>query len=620
MNRLLNQPLDISEEFKDFTNEFFVPDKLTSIDASGRKGSMRWNKHMYQLEWAFNKIGRRMMKSEGKEIPSEDYVVDPVLDWSIAFHSSRVLRLRLSTSCRVRKDDDLPMLTETPLPEVEWEPALEKGSISFSSEHGSLTLAKDIWGIEVKDANDRSLFKTLGLNEYNSLHQKYIPFSFMRRSSDYKRMFAASFTLKHDEKIFGCGESFTRLDKRGQKIPLFTTDAQSAGTKEMYKPIPFFISSRGYGMFVHSGAPMTFDFGNEYDGSNTLYLGDDQLDLFIFIGTPEEILSEYTLLTGRSPVPPLWSFGLWMSRLGYDSREAVEEVADKMEEYSIPLDVIHIDARWFSDGYNCDYTFSDQFPDPEGMISGLKERGIHTSLWQLPYYTTRNSMFDKVVDKKLHIRDGSHGIPTEDVILDFTNPQTLQWYEEKINPLLDMGVSAIKADFGEGAPVNGLFHSGRTGFYEHNLYPLYYTQKLFDLVKRKSEDTIIWARSSWAGGQRYPVHWGGDPEVSDFAMASTLRAGLSLGLSGFTYWSHDIGGFSSPPEPDLFLRWAFFGLFSSHSRVHGLPPKEPWHLGEEVVSVFRKMVEIRYRLIPFLYTQAVLSSRRGLPMIRPIFM
>ncbi len=384
-----------------------------------------------------------------------------------------------------------------------------------------------------------------------TIYAPILPFSFVRRASDYSRSVAAAFSLSPGEKIFGCGESFTGLDKRGQKVVLSTDDASGVESQDMYKPIPFFMSSRGYGMFMHTSSPITCDFGAHFSGMNSLMLGDDELDLFVFFGTPKEILDAYTTLTGKAAMPPLWSFGLWMSRITYSTEDQVREVAAKLRQNRIPSDVIHLDTGWFETDWRCDYEFStSRFKDPQKMIADLKKNGFHISLWQLPYFVPKNKLFPEIIEKGLFVRNNKGGLPEEDAILDFSNPAAVAWYQEKIGNLLRMGVGAIKVDFGEAAPHNGLYASGRTGFYEHNLYPLRYNKTVADITRQVTGENIIWARSAWAGSQRYPLHWGGDAENTDVGMAGTLRGGLSFGLSGFSFWSHDIGGFVQRPSVD----------------------------------------------------------------------
>lgn len=629
--KLLNEVVDVSTDFKDIENEYFLADKLVHFDPSQNKGKLQWRRSGLYLDWAFNKLGLKLDRLNGKELPQEDYEIDPVCDFSFDFISQRCIRLRLDTSkipgpamksLMLKPTNSAELYSESQLhADKNWKYKKNGNAHVYTSTSGKIILQTDPWEISVYDRSGTLLTKTFHHKKQKALHTKTLPFLFLRRARDYSRSVAASFTISYDEKFYGCGESFTRLNKRGQKVNLWPTDAQSAASREMYKPIPFFMSSRGYGMFVHTTAPCTFDFGNSYDGTATLYSGDDQLDLFLFIGSPKEILFEYTVLTGRSPVPPFWSFGLWMSRLSYKSQDEVVDVADKLRINQIPCDVIHIDAGWFEHGWRCDFKFGKKtFPEPEQLMKKLKENGFRTSLWQLPYFTPENPLYNEIIEKGLFIKNEKGGVPTEDVILDFSNTDTVSWYRQKIEKLFDLGASAIKADFGECAPLNGIYNSGKSGFYEHNNYPLRYTKLVSEITKDKTGDAIIWARSAWAGSQRFPVHWGGDAEVTDFSMAATLRAGLSLGLSGFTFWSHDIGGFSGTPSEDLYLRWLAFGIFTSHSRCHGFPPKEPWHFSKEFLKRFREITEIKYRLMPYVYAQSVNSASKGLPLLRALFL
>jgi alpha-D-xyloside xylohydrolase len=420
--------------------------------------------------------------------------------------------------------------------------------------------------------------------------------------------------------VYGLGESFTRLDKRGQRVVAWLRDAMGSQSRLQYKAIPFFLSSRGYGMFVHTSAPVTFDVGAEYDAHNAIYSGDELLDLFVFLGPPKDVVSEYTALTGRSPVPPLWSFGLWMSRITYKSEPEVREVARRLRAERIPADVLHLDTGWFETDWRPDFQFStSRFPDPAGLLKDLRAQGFRVSLWQYTYFTPKNPMFREIVDRGLFVKDAAGRLPAEDAVLDFSNPQAVAWYQDKLAGLLGMGVSAIKADFGENAPEEGLYASGRTGWYEHNLYPVRYNAAVDSVTRRVNGEGVIWARSAWAGSQRYPLHWGGDAENTNQAMAAQLRAGLSMGLSGFTYWSHDVGGFVQQAPRDLYRRWLAFGVLTSHTRTHGAPPREPWEYDAALTADFRRAVELKYALMPYILAQAKLSSERGWPMLRALF-
>ncbi|HEY5040080.1 MAG TPA: TIM-barrel domain-containing protein, partial [bacterium] len=313
-------------------------------------------------------------------------------------------------------------------------------------------------------------------------------------------------------------------------------------------------------------------------------------------------------------------FGLWMSRCTYKSEAETREVAKKLRQHRIPSDVVHLDTGWFEEDWRCDYRFSTtRFKNPLKMIKDLAKQGFKISLWQLSYFNPKNRLFKEILDKKLAVTDGKGGLPTEDATLDFSNPKTVKWYQEKLAGLLRMGIGAIKVDFGEAAPLKGVYASGKTGFAEHNYYPLRYNKAAAEITKKITGENIIWARSAWAGSQRYPLHWGGDAEDSFGGMASTLRGGLSLGLCGFSFWSHDIGGFVHPAAKELYRRWTPFGMLTSHSRCHGVPPREPWVYGKPFEDEFRKSVELKYKLMPYVYAQAVDSAKKGFPMLRTLF-
>ncbi|MEO9021549.1 MAG: TIM-barrel domain-containing protein [Ginsengibacter sp.] len=619
-SKFLNQPLDIADDFYQLENEYFVTGGVSDFNPKKSEGKIQWNYHRWAMDWFFNKIDMHLLKQEAKQAPFQDYESHPVCRFSLSFINARTIRLRMKTTRTLQQEHPSLMLDGEPEVKGGWKMKDDPEKTIYKSEYGTLILNKNNFKLELFDAQGKLLTSTSSFEELEGMHSKKYPFLFIKRSSDYSRSIAASFSLLPDEKIVGCGESFTRLNKRGQKVVCWACDTQSTAARQMYKPVPFFMSSRGYGMFVHTTSPVTMDFGYAHDGSKTLFVGDDQLDMFFFIGSPKEILTEYTGITGKSSLPPLWSFGLWMSRFSYQSQKEVMMVADKLRKYSVPCDVIHIDAGWFQKGINCDFEFNKEtFPDPKKMTTFLKQKGFRASLWQIPYFTPLNPIFDEVVKKKLYVQNGNGDVATEDAILDFSNPDTIEWYSKKIKALLRLGISVIKADFGEAAPLEGYYASGRSGYYEHNNYPLRYTQLVSKITREINHENLIWSRSSWAGGQRNPVHWGGDAEVSDAGMAGTLRGGLSLGLSGFSFWSHDIGGFSGAPKEELFKRWTFFGMFTSHSRVHGFPPREPWEFSNEFLKVFRKMVEIRYELMPYIFAQAALAAGNGWPMLKAMF-
>ena len=617
--QVLGDPVDVSRDFWKLENVYFIGSKVASFDPATGQGTLVWDRYLRNTTLSFNKVDIGLARGRSTEFPGTEYDENPALPFSITFVSPRAIRLRFTARSEPLSDQPSLMLASDPVKDNSWKVEQTDRGITYASAYGKVRLIKDPWHIEIFDGAGRLLTRTQNINDPRTFSSP-IPFSFVRSASDLARSMAATFELSHDEKIFGCGESFTRLDKRGQKVNAWTRDGMGVQAELMYKPIPFFLSSKGYAVFVHTSAPVTFDFGKYFDQHNVIYAKDENLDLFIFLGSPKEVLSEYTALTGRSPVPPLWSFGFWMSRITYKSEAEVRDVAAKLRQYQIPADVIHLDTGWFETDWRSNYQFSaSRFRDPAKMIADLKKQGFRISLWQYTYFTSKNEIFKEALDKGYVVRNEGGRLPFEDAVLDFSNPETVKWYQGMLANLLKMGVGAIKVDFGEGAPLNGLYASGRSGLYEHNLYPLRYNKAVADITKQTTGDSIIWARSAWAGSQRYPLHWGGDAENTNSAMAAELRGGLSLGLSGFTYWSHDVGGFVERAPRDLYRRWMAFGVLTSHTRAHGAPPREPWEYDAALTEDFRRALGLKYSLMPYIYAQAKDSSARGFPMVRTLF-
>jgi len=618
--RILGEPIDMSIDFKDFHNTFFFADKVASFNGVEGKGKISWKRTSFYTRQAFNVNTILPQDLKMLDFPGEAYEQNPELDFSVDFVTPRTLRIRMLTTPVQPKPFDSPMLVKEPGKDSSWKYSKTGNTHTYKSNYGSIEIEEKPFRITLKDEKGKRLTDTWRWCDNDSSQVKVIPFNFIKRGLDNSRAINPVFSLSPGEKIFGCGESVTKLDKRGQKVNLFVTDPQGPETDQMYKPVPFFMSNRGYGMFMHTSAPVTCDFGNTYVGANKLFMGDEALDLFIFIGEPKDILNEYTEIVGKPSMPPLWSFGTWMSRITYFEQSEGYDVAAKLRSYKIPSDVIHFDTGWFETDWQCDYKFApSRFSNPQKMIDDLKKDGFHISLWQLTYFTPKNKFFNEIIEKNLHVKNSKGEMPYEDAVLDFSNLETVKWYQDKLAGLLKMGVGAIKVDFGEAAPMEGFYASGRGGWYEHNLYPLRYNKAVADITKEVNNENIIWARSAWAGSQRYPLHWGGDAANTDIGMDATLRGGLSFGLSGFSFWSHDIGGFVVAAPENLYRRWLPFGFLTSHSRAHGAPPKEPWLYNDNFVKAFRESAEMKYKLMPYIYAQAKLCTEKGLPMVRALF-
>ena len=618
---LMNQPLDMSTDFRDFSNTLFFADHLESFDAKSGEGLVNWKRGHLMPRQAFNTNGAQPRKMRMLDFPFTAYENDPNLKFKIDFVTPRTVRIRMLTTPVEPKPAASIMLAKEPGRDGSWKVAETNDKIVYSSDYGTIQINKNPWRIVLKDKAGRILSQTAALSDADSTQVKYTPFCFVKRGSDNARRINPVFTLTADEMIFGCGESATGLNKAGQKVNLFVTAPQGPETDQMYKPIPFFMSIRGYGMFMHTSAPVTCDFGATYIGLNKMFMGDENLDLFVFFGEPKDILDEYTDLVGKPGMPPLWSFGTWMSRITYFSEKEGYDVAANIRKNKYPCDVIHFDTGWFDVDWQCDYKFSEnRFQNPQQMLKDLRSQGFHVCLWQLPYFTPNNRYFSELIEKDMYVKNGNGELPYEDVVLDFSNPETVKWYQDKLAGLLNIGVSAIKVDFGEAAPLNGIYASGKSGWYEHNLYPVRYDMAVSEITKKLHNENIMWARAAWAGSQRYPLHWGGDAATTNTGLLGTLRAGLSFGLSGFSFWSHDMGGFVKSTPEDLYCRWIPFGFLTSHTRAHGAPPTEPWlYDSKRVQDVFRKSAEMKYRLMPYVYAQAKECTEKGLPMLRALF-
>lgn len=619
---LLDQSIDVSRDFSDFTNTYFFVDSLTSFDTKTGRGTVVWKRQQLMPRQAFNANTYLHQPLKSLDFPNTAYPQDPELGFSIEPVNARTLRFRMHTSPVTPEwpDSLSPMLAgPVAVNAKDWKVTKVGKDIVYSSAYGKLVIKADPWRLIMYDKDGNELTRSRVWSDNDSTQIKVPPFSFIKRGSDNSRSINPVFSIQPTERIFGFGEAPGPLNKVGQKLNLFVTDPQGPESPDMYKPIPFFFSNLGYGAFIHTAAPLTVDVGQSYIGANKLFMKDEDLDMFLFWGTPKEILSEYTALSGRPEMPPLWSFGTWMSRISYFTEDEGREVAKQLRANRIPADVIHFDTGWFDVDWQCDYEFSPaRFKDPAKMIKDLDKDGFKICLWQLPYFVPGNKYFNTLVDEGMAVRNGRGTLPYEDAVLDFTNPKTMKWYQDQLGKLLEMGVGAIKVDFGEAAPLDGIYANGRSGLYEHNLYPVRYNKAVADITKKVKGDNIIWARSAWSGSQRYPLHWGGDAASTNTGMLGTLHAGLSLGMSGFSFWSHDMGGFVTSTPEELYRRWLPMGFLTSHTRAHGAPPTEPWLYNKEFTDYFRKCAEMKYSLMPYIVKEAEECASNGWPMFRAL--
>lgn len=439
-----------------------------------------------------------------------------------------------------------------------------------------------------------------------------------------------------DEKIYGLGERFGNFVKNGQSIDIWNQDC-GTGSEQAYKNIPFYISSNGYGVFVDEPQRVSFEVGSENVDRVQFSTEGQSLQYYVIYGpTPKEVLHRYTQLTGAINLPPAWSFGLWLSTsftTDY-SESTVLKFIDGMKEHHIPLDVFHFDCFWQKGFEWCTLAWDkEMFPDPVGLLEKIHNRGVKVCVWLNPYIAQKSSLFVEAKEKGYLIKRQNGDVWQWDLwqagngFVDFTNPDAVAWYQSKLKELLNMGVDCFKTDFGERIPVDDVkFFDGSNPKQEHNYYTLQYNKAVYEAIKdvKGSEEAVVFARSATVGSQSYPVHWGGDCLSNYNSMRDSLRGGLSFLLSGFGFWSHDIGGFedgADRPTPDLYKRWTQFGLLSSHSRYHGSNVyRVPWNFDEEAVANTKRFVDLKLSLMPYLYTQAAHSAHYGNPLMRPMFL
>jgi alpha-D-xyloside xylohydrolase len=503
-------------------------------------------------------------------------------------------------------------------PAVEVDIQVDDGAASVTSGALSARFSREGgWGLEFR-AGDTVL--TGSLNKAMALITRDTGERYLREQLD----------LGVGEFVYGLGERFGPLVKNGQVVDIWNADGGTS-SEQAYKNVPFYLTNRGYGVFVNHPGPVSFEVASEAVSRVQFSVPGEALEYLIIYGpTPADILRKYTGLTGRPALPPPWSFGLWLSTsftTSYDE-ETVSSFVDGMAHRDLPLSVFHFDCFWMREFHWCDFTWDERtFPDPAGMLSRLKDKGLRICVWINPYIAQRSQLFAEAMEHNYLVRKPDGDVWQTDKwqagmgVVDFTNSDARDWYAAKLRTLLDMGVDCFKTDFGERIPTDVVWSDDADPQRMHNFYSFLYNQTVFELLRsyKGEQEAVVFARSATAGGQRFPVHWGGDCESTFVSMAESLRGGLSLAMSGFGFWSHDIGGFEGRPDPAVFKRWIPFGLLGTHSRLHGSDSyRVPWLFDDESVEVLRRFTRLKAQLMPYIYGQAVAAARDGMPVLRPM--
>lgn len=517
----------------------------------------------------------------------------------------------------------------------------EAGALDISTKTNTLRIEFDPWRIVLLDSDGRTLAESL-YDDFTLTGQRYSPGAGVCVLADdlntdwdirweHQKSYL-TLRLRHDERVWGGGEKFTAFDRRGQRLTMWNIDTLGTRSELAYKNIPFFISSRGYGLYIDNTDRVELDIGNQSIRALSATAPGGVLDFYLIAGeTPRQILEHYTSLTGRPALPPRWSFGLWISTC-FDrlDRQRAEALTAQIRESAIPCDVFHFDCFWLRDHHWCDLTWDEsRFPNPAEMLAGMKAKGFRICVWTNPFVSIHSEMFKEGDAKGYFLRRPNGETYVANLwldlqpamgVVDFTNPEAVAWYKEKHRKLMEMGVDTFKTDFGEDLPVDAVYANGRPATAMHNLYPLLYQGAVFEAVKETASEGIIWARAACAGSQRYPTHWSGDPGCTFDDMAAVLRAGLSNSLSGLAFWSHDVGGFKGVPTRELYIRWAQFGFLSPHVRCHSQTPRFPWEFDEEATAIFRSFAELRYRMLPYIYSYAHEAAATGVSPARPMML
>ncbi len=497
------------------------------------------------------------------------------------------------------------------------------GTLTVKSGHLSLVLGKRPWSMHY-ERDGELLTKSAG-RDFAFLKENWTGMAYDKGQGAYMRQ---QLGLSVNEQIYGLGERFGAFVKNGQSVSVWNQDGGTS-TEQSYKNIPFYLSSRGYGVFVNHPEQVDFEVGTEQVNKVGFSVAGEMLDYYLLNGpSMKEVLERYTDLTGKPALPAPWTFGLWLSTsftTDYDEATVMSFI-DGMLERGIPLSVFHFDCCWMKEFHWTDFIWDEAvFPDPEGMLGRIHDKGIKVCVWINPYIGQESALFDQGMEKGYFIKRPDGSVWQWDMwqsgmaVVDFTNPEAVRWYQQGLEKLLDMGVDCFKTDFGERIPTDVVYHDGSDPMKMHNFYTYLYNKAVYEILaeKRGKSEAVLFARSATAGGQKFPVHWGGDCWSDYESMEQSLRGGLSLTSSGFGFWSHDIGGFESKSTPDVYKRWCAFGLLSTHSRLHGSSSyRVPWLYDEESVDVVRFFTRLKASLMPYLYRCAYETSRTGIPMMR----
>jgi alpha-D-xyloside xylohydrolase len=549
-----------------------------------------------------------------------DTLKGPLLTVTLSSPMEGVIRVKVEHYKGLKqKVPTIPLMTEGNAPV-----AIARDDKSATITSGSLTArvkAKDGWDLSF-ESEGRVITRASG----------WKGMGYMQRS-DGSNYMHTSLALGVGENVYGLGERFTSFVKNGQVVEIANKDGGTA-CEQAYKNVPFYLTSKGYGVLVNETGHVSFEVASENVSRVQFSIPGESIEYFVIAGpTPKDVLRRLTALTGRPALPPEWSFGLWLSTsftTSYDEKTC-NSFIDGMRDRDLPLSVFHFDCFWMREFDWCSFEWDPRvFPDPRGTLKRFHERGLKISVWINSYIAQRSPLFAEGAAKGYFIKRTDGSVWQTDqwqpgmAIVDFTNPEACKWFAGHMKRLLDMGVDAIKTDFGERIPTEGVvYHDGSDPAKMHNFYTILYNECVFNAIRevRGEGEAVLFARSAYASGQRFPIHWGGDCWSTFESMAESLRGGLSLSLSGFGFWSHDIGGFEGSSPAYIYKRWTAFGLMSSHSRLHGSSTyRIPWAYDDEACDVLRFFTKLKCSLMPYLWATAQEAHTQGIPCMRAMLL
>lgn len=572
------------------------------------------------------------LRQEGNQFTVEafDQYMKPIIFEFTVFESG-IIRFRLAH--KHFHNTSYPVVCEEILHEAQVKMTETESRYCIRCKECLIEIEKENYAFRIKHSDGRLAVEE-SMGDVDSVGDGYNQVPPMGYSLDGNEVMGMNlgFQLHYDESIYGFGEHFTRFNKVGQTVTMRNFDTLGCRDETSYKNIPFYISSYGYGLFVHHHGIFDFHVGSESTATLSAHIPDTSLEYYLIVNDSlKKIISTYVKLTGPAALPPKWSFGLWYST-GFrgNSRKNVEEDAQRFRTEEIPCDVMHFDCYWLREDKWCDFVWDEeQYPDRANMIRQLKDNGYKICLWINPYVTITSEMyqegkvngyFARTENGEPYQADLWHGLLSPCVLLDFTNQNAAEWFQNKVKRLLLEGVDVLKTDFGEDIPYDAIFDNKMTGKELRNVYSRLYNQAVFEVSRkyRGEGNALVWARSGCAGMQQFPVCWSGDPCSSYEGMAGTLRAGLSMAMSGVLFWSHDMGGFYGNVTKEVMIRWAQFGLFTSHSRLHGTTTRQPWAYDDETKKILRDFIRLRYSMMPYIWDTARKCVEMGVPFIRPM--